>query len=217
MFPILVGTMLALSVLTQPTLSLAIIPQSTQSSVIAEHDYSLSDRYADSYVNNVFADNILLTLAYLRGTAKDGERVDWTKVTQDYEYSMTLQPGETFAFHDQVLPEYAGKVTFTTNAHFNSLEGFKSDGWLVADGVCHLASFMNMVAKNAGLQVVAPTNHDFANIPEVPREYGTAIFYMPGEKTTSSMQNLYITNTFDTPVTFVFTHKGSSLDIKIEK
>jgi len=76
---------------------------------------------------------------------------------------------------------------------------------------------MNMVATNAGLKVVAPTNHDFANIPDVPREYGTAIYYMPGEDGTSSMQNLYVTNTFDKPVTFVFTHRGNSLDIAVEK
>ena len=217
MFPIFVGTMLALSVLTQPSLSLDIIAQNTPVQIVAERDYSLADRYPDSFVNGVFADNILLTLAYMRGVAKDGEKVDWNKVTEDYTYTMTLHPGETFAFHDEVLPEYAGKVAFTTNAHFNSAEGFKFDGWLVADGVCHLASFMNMVAKDAGLTVVAPTNHDFANIPEVPKEYGTAIYYMPNQPGTSSLQNLYITNTLDKDITFVFTHKGNSLDIKVEK
>ena len=218
MFPIIVGTMLAFSVLTQPAdLSLEIIAQNMQTNVVAQHNYSLSDRYPDSFVNGVFADNILLTLAYMRGTAKEGQSVDWAKVKEDFEYSITLEPGQTFAFHDSVLPEYERSVAFTTNAHFNSLEGFKSDGWLVADGVCHLASFMNVVAKSAGLKVVAPTNHDFANIPEVSKQDGTAIYYTPNDHATSSMQNLYITNTFDTPVTFVITHKGNSLDFKIEK
>lgn len=206
--------MLALSVLNTPSATLSPLPEYK---VVAEHVYSLSDRYGNTFVNDVFADNILLTLAYMRGAAKDGQSVDWQKVKENYTFRMTLQPGQTFAFHDEVLPEYQGKVAFTTNAHFDSSEGYKSDGWLVADGVCHLASFMNVVAKNAGLQVVAPTNHDFAKIPDVPRENGTAIYYMPGEQQTSSLQNLYITNTFDYPVTFVFTHTGDSLDISIEK
>lgn len=217
MFPIIVGTMLALSVLRSDTTNIPSATLQLKEQVVAERTYSLADRYANTFVNNVFADNILLTLAYMRGVAKDGQPVDWSKVQGDFEYKMTLQPGQTFAFHDQVLPEYQGKVTYTTNAHFDSSEGFKSDGWLVADGVCHLASFMNVVAKNSGLEVVAPTPHDFANIPDVPRENGTAIYYMPGELETSSLQNVYITNTFDTPVTFVFTHKGSSLDIAVEK
>jgi len=217
MFPIIVGTMLALSVLSSDKTTLASAVLQPKEQVVSEKTYSLSDRYANTFVNDVFADNILLTLAYMRDAQKKGDKVDWSKVTEDFVLKMTLNPGETFAFHDQVLPEYQGKVTFTTNAHFDSSEGFKSDGWLVADGVCHLASFMNVVAKDAGLKVVAPTNHNFAVIPDVPKENGTAIYYMPGEQNTSSLQNLYITNTFDYPVTFIFTHKGSSLDIAVEK
>lgn len=217
MFPVILGTIFALSVLSTDTQTLASAALQPKEQIVAEKSYSLSDRYADSFVNGVFADNILLTLAYMRGAVQQGQPVNWSIVKQDFVYTMVLQPGQTFAFHDQVLPEYQGKVDFTTKAHFDSSEGFRSDGWLVADGVCHLASFMNMTAQAAGLKVVAPTNHDFARIPDVPREYGTAIYYMPGESQTSALQNLYITNTFDTPVSIVITHIGDTVDISVEK
>ncbi len=130
---------------------------------------------------------------------------------------MVLKPGQTFAFHDAVLPKYKDSIAATTHAHFDSSQGFVSDGWLVGDGVCHLASFMNVVARDAHLQVVSPTPHDFAKIPDVPKQYGVAIYYMPGQESSSSLQNLYVTNTFDKPVAFVFIHKKNSLNIRVEK
>lgn len=187
-----------------------------QPQIVSEKEYSLSDRYGNTFVNDVFKDNILLTLAYLRGAAKNGEPVDWKNVTSDFSYTMVIKPGDTFAFHDAVLPQYKNSVVETTNAHFDSTQGFKSDGWLVGDGVCHLASFMNVVAKNAGLTVEAPTRHDFAAIPDVAKPDGVAIYYMPNESG-SAMQNLYITNNFNVPVGFVFTYKNNELDIKVEK
>lgn len=192
-------------------------PSIAHAEVLSEKTYSLSDRYWNTYVNNVFADNILLTLAYMRGTAKEGQPVDWGNVTGNFTYTLTIQPGQTFAFHNALLPQYQNKPVETTNAHFNSNEGFKSDGWLVGDGVCHLASFMNVVARNAHLDVLSPTPHDFARIPDVPRQLGVAIFYLPDELGSSSMQNLYITNTFEKPITFVFTHAGDTLTIQVEK
>lgn len=120
--------------------------------------YSLSNRYSDAFVNDVFSDNILLTIAYLGGKVKKGDIIIWETIEADQKVKFTLKPGETFAFHDAVLEKYKGKVTVTTNAHFNSYEGFKSDGWLVGDGVCHLASFMYVAAKEAGLEVEAPTS-----------------------------------------------------------
>ncbi len=185
--------------------------------VLAEKQYSLADRYNNTFVNDVFADNILLTLAYMSGNAKDGQTVDWNKVDGQFVYTLTLKPGQTFAFHDQVLPQYQGKIAETTNAHFDSSEGFKSDGWLVADGVCHLASFMNVVARSAGLKVDSPTPHNFAKINDVPAKYGVAIYYMPGELNTSALQNLYVTNNFDKSIAFVFKHDGNNLDLSVEK
>ena len=187
----------------------------SETKVLAEKQYSLSERYDDDFVNDVFSDNILLTLAYMRGIVKEGDTVDWNKVKSDFTYDLVIKPGQTFAFHNTVLPEYKNSVTHTTNAHFNAQQGFKSDGWLMGDGVCHLASFMNVVAREAGLDVVSPTRHDFAVIPEVPKEHGVSIYYMPDNEQTSSSQNLYITNNKDKTVTFAFTYEGDSLKIKV--
>lgn len=217
MFSQILSTIAAISVLaTQSAISMP-APHGQNTQALAVKEYSLADRYGNTYVNDVFSDNILLTLAYMRGAAKDGQPVDWEKVKGNFTYTMVLKPGQAFAFHDAVLPEYAKTVAETTNAHFDSSEGFKSDGWLVGDGVCHLASFMNVVAREAHLGVVSPTPHDFAAIPDVPKQFGVAIYYMPGQVSSSGQQNLYITNTFDKPVSFTFTHTGSSLRIRVEK
>lgn len=185
------------------------------SDVRAERSYSLTDRYPVQMVSDVFRDNILLTLAYMDNRVSDKGNINWSAVEKAQSYSFTLKPGEVFAFHDDVLPQFKDKVTQTMNAHFWWDEGYKSDGWLTGDGVCHLASFMYWVARDAGLETLAPTNHDFANIPDVPREYGVAIFYDPNASGSSALQNLYITNTFTKPVTFVFTYDGTGLDVKV--
>lgn len=182
--------------------------------VLGTMEFSLANRYANSFVNSVFSDNILLTMAYMRGIVKD-DKPDWNEVKSPFTYSFVLKPGEVFAFHDDVLPEFAGKVVKTTNAHFGSQEGFLSDGWLVADGVCHLASLINEASIHAGLKVVAPTSHDFAIIPEIPREYGTAIYYMPGSDSTNAQQNLYVENTKDKPVTLTFIYKDNELAVTV--
>ena len=215
MFPIFAALSVFSVLATQSAVALPAMQSTPQ--VVAEKEYSLSDRYGNTHVNNVFADNILLTLAYLRGVAQTGGPVDWTKVKSDFTYTMVLKPGDTFAFHDSVLPQYQGKIAETTNAHFDSTQGFESDGWLVGDGVCHLASFMNVVAKDAKLSVYAPTPHDFAVIPDVAKTDGVAIYYMPGESGSSALQNLYITNNYTVSIGFVFTYKDNKLDIKIEK
>lgn len=184
--------------------------------VIGQQHYSLTNRYSNTFVNDVFSDNILLTLAYMNGNVHEG-RVNWDLVRSDFTYRLTLKPGETFAFHDRVLPAYEGKIAMTTNAHFSSDEGFLSDHYLVGDGVCHLASFMKVVADEAGLLVVAPTRHDFAKIPDVVREDGVAIYYDPNAIGSSRLQNLYITNTQSAAIQFVFRHADNALDISIEK
>jgi vancomycin resistance protein YoaR len=159
---------------------------------LASHSFSLENRYDNKFVNDVFKENILLTVKYMGS-------------------DFTLQPGETFAFDDKVLPEYAGRITKTTGAHFIGSEGYKSDGLLIGDGVCHLASLVYWAAKDADLAAVAPRNHDFAKINEVPKEYGVAILSL------DPYQNLYITNNLDKPVTFSFTQKDSDLTVTIIK
>ena len=180
---------------------------------LAQHEFSLNDRYGNSYVNDVFKDNILLTVDYATGKKVDGANINWSNVNKPFEHRITLKPGETFAFHDDVLPQYAGKVDKTTNAHFNSTEGFKSDGYLVGDGVCHLASLLYWVARDAGLTAVAPTRHDFAKIPEVPAQYGVSIYNYPGKSASNEAQNLYITNNKTHTVAFEFAYDGNNLKI----
>lgn len=186
--------------------------------VLSQERYSLAQRYKqDPWVNTVFSDNILLTLSYMNGEVKEGGKINWDKVRKEGQYRLVLNPGETFAFHDSVFDKYEGKVKATTNAHFNFNQGFKSDGWLIGDGVCHLASFMYVAALEAGLSAEAPTNHDFMEIPGVSKEFGVSILYNPVNKSTSTAQNLYITNTKDTAIAFVFTHEENSLDVSVEE
>jgi hypothetical protein len=182
---------------------------------MASHTMSLEDRYGNTYVNNVFKDNILLTLGYLRGSVKGVGGISWDEVEKPFTYEFTLKPGEEFAFHDSILAQYNGNVVKTTNAHFNYTDGFKSDGYLTGDGVCHLASLVYWTAKDAGLAAIAPRNHNFAAIPDIPREYGVAIYDKPGELESSGFQNLYITNNKENAVKFVFEYKDNALTVSV--
>ena len=189
--------------------------EAASSVALASRSYSMEDRYNVPSVNQVFKDNILLTLKYMDGSVKAKTEVNWPDVEKPFHSEFTLKPGEAFAFHDQVLPEFKAAVVKTTNAHFNSDQGFVSDGWLVGDGVCHLASFIHWVALDAGLKSVSLARHDFAKINDVPREYGVSIIYMPGEFANSSRQNLYIVNTKEKPITFMFNYDGSNLSVSV--
>jgi len=193
------------------------VQNQTQNQLLARHEMSLSDRYPIPSVNKVFSDNILLTLGYLTGNVKNSSQINWDTVHKSATYEFSLQPGEVFAFHDDVLPQFANKKIITTNAHFDASEGFEYDGDLYGDGVCHLASFMNWVARDAGLEVVAPTPHNFAVIPGINAKYGTAIYYAAGETSSNEAQNLYIENTLDKPVQFVFTYENNNLTLSIYK
>lgn len=182
---------------------------------LALREISLENRQKDRYVNEVFKDNILLNLAYLDGRVKKSSDVNWDEVRKPFTYTFTLNPNKTFTFHEDVLPEFEGKVAKTTNAHFNFDDGFRTDGLLFGDGVCHLASLINWVAKDAGLQVQAPVNHDFREIPEIPKEFGVSIYYYPGQKSTNAQQNLYIINNLKNPVVFKFHYDGEKLRVEV--
>ncbi len=182
---------------------------------LAQHEMSLEDRYPEKSVNDIFKDNILLTIDYMKGQAPQSKTINWHDVEKPFAYEFTLKPQETFAFHDDVLSDYKGKVTRTTNAHFNAQEGFKTDGYLFGDGVCHLASLFYWTAKDAGLTAKAPTNHDFHTIPDIPKEYGVAIYSLPGQTGTNELQNLYVTNPLEKPVTFRITYDGGTLKASV--
>lgn len=174
----------------------------------------MDDRYAVPSVNTVFKDNILLTLAYMNGQVTSKADIDWNKIEADSHYEFTLKPGEEFAFHEKIGKQFDnGNVVKTTKAHFNYDDGFKSDGYLTGDGVCHFASIIDWVATDAGLEVVAPTNHNFAKIPDVPAQYGVGIYMGPDA---GEMNNLYVTNTKEKPVTFVFDYKNGDLTVSVK-
>lgn len=189
----------------------------TATHVLAQRQMSLDTRYANKSVNDVFKDNILLTLSYMSGKVKSPADIDWTKVRANSRYELVLQPGEVFAFHNDVLPQYKGKQLKTIVADFGPADGYKSDGYLYGDGVCHFASLIHWAAQDAGLKVLSPVNHDFAHIPEVPRQYGTSIYTTPDNSYTSEMQNLYVENNFDKPVTIVFEYTDPELKVSVEK
>ena len=174
-----------------------IISMTPSPTVLASHDISLNNRYPNESVNEVFKYNIFHTLELMG------------------ESEFILKPDETFAFHDDILPEYKDKVVKTTNAHFNSQEGFKTDGYLFGDGVCHLASLIYWVALDAGLDAKAPVNHDFMPIPEIAREHGVSIYSNPYSKGANSLQNLYITNSREKPVEFKFEYKDDKLKVSV--
>lgn len=184
---------------------------------LARQEMSLEKRYSNKMVNDVFKDNILLTIAYMSGKVTDAKSINWDEVRTPFVYDVQLAPGEVFAFHDDVKPEYRGKSITTTHANFNASGGFKSDGYLYGDGVCHLASLINWAAADAGLKVLAPTNHNFAVVPEVPREYGTSIYYSPGESAANQMQNLYVENNTGKTVHMIFRYDGEKLSVAIAK
>lgn len=185
--------------------------------ILARREMPLNDRYPVKVISDVFADNILLTLAYMSNRVSNPRQINWDEVRKAQEHEIVLKPGEVFAFHDTVLPEFAGKTVLTTKSHFNADQGFLSSGYLFGDGVCHLASLLNWAARDAGLRVIAPVNHNFANIPDVPREYGTAIYYAPDNKATSVQQNLYIQNTTDKTVKFVIYSQKDKVAVVVEK
>lgn len=183
---------------------------------LSQREMSLQNRYPQNRgVNEVFKDNILLTIAYMDKKITHASAIDWYEIDKPFEYEFTLKSQETFAFHDDVIAEYKGKNIKTTNAHFNFQEGFKFSGALYGDGVCHLASLMYWAAKDAGLKAVAPVNHDFREIPDIPREYGVSIYNMPGLTGSNMQQNLYITNTHEKPVVFRFDYDGKKLNVAL--
>lgn len=184
--------------------------------ILAQKTLDLTNRQPDPRVNEVFSDNIVLTLRHLDhkyGTQHN----NWQEVRKPFKASFTLKPGEVFAFQEDVMSEFKDKIVKTTNSTFNSQQGFRSSGWLMGDGVCHLASFINITARQAGLTVVAPVNHNFASIPDIPREFGTSIFYMPGNASGNARQNLYVVNNLDHEITFSFQVEKDNINLIITR
>lgn len=194
--------------------------------VIAYKTMNLNTRNKSEAVSEIFRDNILLNLHYIKGDVKTildkknsteyQKVVDWDKVRKPFEFSLTLDPNELLSFHDELLPEYKGMKVKTGWTQFSVADGYKVLDGLSGNGVCHLATIFNWVSSEAGLFVNAPTNHDFYPVPEVPREYGTSIIYIPGAYTTQ-LQNLYVVNNFSYPVTYEIKADKDKVEMTIVK
>lgn len=206
---------LSLSTLLGPVNNQDLVNPSSASTLLAQQELSLDNRYDNSFVNAVMKNNILLNLAYMSGRVTSKKDLNWEEIIQPFQYEFKLEPNKTFSFHDDVLDKYKKSLIKTTNAHFNAADGFKTDGYLFGDGVCHLASLINWAAKDAGLDVEAPTNHDFAKIPDVPKEYGVSIYSNPSSLGSNTRQNLYITNNKSKPVTFKFAYQNNKVKVSI--
>lgn len=203
----------AFSILSFGQLTQAFSPPEPQ--VLSAHEFSMENRYHVKSVSDVFRDNILLNLAYMSGKVSGRKDINWDEIKRPFHYELSLKPGEVFAYHDDVLDQYKGKLGYTTRAHFNAEEGFKTDGYLFGDGVCHLASLIYWVAKDAGLDALAPTDHDFMAIPEIEREYGVSIYSNPYSSSSHAQQNLYVTNNKQKPVTFMFDYVDDKLKVSV--
>lgn len=201
------------SQLSNPSLDV----ENVQQKYLASELISLEKRYPEKSVNDVFKDNILLNMSYLSEKITKKQDINWENIGKPFSYKFVLPRGKTFAFHEDVLPKYKYTLYKTTNARFNYDDGFKSDGYLTGDGVCHLASLIYWVAKSAGLDAYAPTNHNFAVIPQINKEYGVSIYKMPGQLSANAMQNLYITNNKKNAVVFEFDYKNEELKISISE
>lgn len=183
--------------------------------VVASQEISLENRYAVKSVSDIFRDNILLNLAYIEGKVGKKEDINWDEIKKPFTYQFRLEPNQTFAYHDDVLEEYKSSLVKTTQAHFNSSEGFKTDGYLYGDGVCHLASLIYWVAKDASLDAIAPTNHDFMVIPEIDKKYGVSIYSNPNAKGSHQNQNLYVKNNRSKAIAFKFEYNGEKLKASV--
>lgn len=202
-----------------PAGDLVAVQNQVQNQTLAQETMNLFTRHKDQWVNGVFADNILLNLHYFKGdieSVKDGKgKIDWEKVREPFKFTLTLEPNQTFVYHQTLLAEFKNKNVLVGESRFLASEGYKSDGYLIGDGVCHLATLFNWAAQGAGLKVKSMVNHDFLPVPEIPREFGTSIFYTPDGSRNSANQNLYITNNFATPVTFNISVSGQMVKIQI--
>ncbi len=179
-----------------------------QKEVLSSRTLDLKTRLPNEYGASVFADNILLALQYLKNPIAAKAMVGkWDKIREPFTVEFTLKPGETFAFHETVLPEFKNP-TVVLKSKFYMDEGYKELGGLGGNGVCHLASLINWAAKTANLETTVLVNHDFYPVPGVPLENGTSIF------SSDPRQNLYIKNNQTDPITFKF--EADEQKVKLE-
>ena len=191
--------------------------------VISQTKFDLSRRWENEGVSQGFEDNIILALYYLKEPNQEPVKKTPLKheeieklAPDDFSVEFELKPGQAFAFHNNILPEYQNRVVKTMESQFMTYQGYRVVSGLGGNGVCHLASLINWAASEAGLAVEARADHSFARIEGVPREYWTSIRYSQSGGN-SQNQNLYIVNNQDFTVRFVFKRMGNELELRLEK
>jgi hypothetical protein len=190
-----------------PTPNLEMVWPIPREEVLAEHVLNLNERLPDSdFGNEVFKYNILLALKYIEGN---------TNLPDSFTAEVELQPGEVFAFQENLLPEFENKTVKTGWTKYIAEEGYKPLAGLYGNGVCHLASLINWVGSDAGLKVTAPANHNFWPVPGVPKEYGTSIRYLADGSWKTKNQNLYLENPFDYSVKLIFEASNEEVDLRV--
>ena len=204
MLNLLISTALSLSLLITPVSTEAGISGqlTSQEIVLASESLDLSNRYPVLSVSEGFKENILTAVSYFNQEASASG-------------GLILQPGQVFAFHRNIAPEFRQFTIITQPSGFLAKDGYKVVAGLAGNGVCHLASSMNLAAQEAGLEVTAPANHNFAKIPGIDPKYGTSIKFLPNGGANTERQNLYIRNIFDFPVEFRFVLEGENLKFLI--
>lgn len=201
----------------QPTSSAELKLQARARTELSSRSMSLDKRYGYDLPENVYKDNILLNLAYLSGKVESSKDINWEALDQPFTMTFSLEPGQRFAYHDIIADEYKDNVAVTAHTNFGAGDGYKFEGGLYGMGVCHLASLIHWAALDAGLESIAPSNHDFYPIPEIPKEYGVAVYASPDSVAASANQNLYIKNNLDSKVTFEFNYDGVNLKTTVLK
>lgn len=182
--------------------------------VRAHETLDLTQRHGNKTINAGYTDNIRLYLHYLKG---DGPQLEnnWTKIREPFSFNITLAPGQLLAFHPALLPEFRNKAVFFADTNLSASDGYRFIDGLWGNGVCHIASFINMAASRAGLKVTAKVNHNFAPIYGVPKQFGTAIYFDSEKNLNSQKQNLYLENTQLNPVTIMFSIGESNVEMVV--
>jgi hypothetical protein len=213
----MIDTLIAAIVTALVTLSPTPFASKAKTQVLASKAFSLDNRYAVKSVNEVMKKNILLNVAYLEGTVKAKQDVNWDQLEGASHSEFTLKPKQTFAFHNIVLPEYKDSLALTQGSSFSSTDGYLSDGYLFGDGVCHLASLINWAAQEAGLITYVPKDHrSVAHIPDIPDDFGVSI-YKDASRNIGANNNLYITNNKDRAVVFSLDYANGELKVTVSE
>ncbi|KKQ14786.1 MAG: hypothetical protein US28_C0029G0011 [Candidatus Daviesbacteria bacterium GW2011_GWA1_36_8] len=81
MFASVLSSVLIFSLISLNTIG---VPVSEPKTVLSSRSISLEQRQPDRYINSVFKDNILLNMAYLRGSVTSKENLSWDEVRKPF-------------------------------------------------------------------------------------------------------------------------------------